>query len=431
MKKLMGLIGMLSLGMTAAFAQNTNTVPFPEVAVNATPKVHVAVNTTINNNASADQDDDGPMRSKTFTKSFTADQIDKITLINLYGSIQIKIWDKREVQADIDIKSYSNTDGEAQKLLDEVTIEASKSGDQIIFKTKMDQQGRNWGRGSSNGKKWVREVRINYVVYMPASNALTLSQSYGSVTMGDLSGALYAKVQYGNFTAQNLSNTNNHISVQYGNCNVQSLNAAVVKQQYGSGLTIGTVNRLDLNAQYSGVKINTIKGNAVIKQQYGSGLTIGSVDDLNLTAQYANVNIGTIKGNAVVKQQYNNLTIGSVGKLELNSQYTNATITSLNGDGKFDMSYNKLTISEVGNGAKSLGVDGRYVNISLGFAENYHADFDVHTSYAGFKYADRVTAKQLGDTKNYSSTKDYTGKIGNGGASVVKISSGYGSVNFK
>ncbi|PIH00636.1 hypothetical protein CS542_03835 [Pedobacter sp. IW39] len=35
---------------------------------------------------------------------------------------------------------------------------------------------------------------------------------------------------------------------------------AVVKQQYGSGLTIGAAGTLDLNAQYVTVRINTIRG---------------------------------------------------------------------------------------------------------------------------------------------------------------------------
>jgi hypothetical protein len=183
--------------------------------------------------------DDDPMRSKTFTKTFAAGNTDKIVLGNTYGSIVIKIWDRKEVKADIDIKAYSNDEAGTQKLLDGVTIEAGKSGDQIVFKTKLEEQG-NWGRGSRLGRKWRREVKIDYVVYMPASNALTMSQNYGNIAMADLSGPLYAKVQYGNFAAQNLSNSNNYISVQYGNTNIQNVTKAVVKQQYGSGLTIGT-----------------------------------------------------------------------------------------------------------------------------------------------------------------------------------------------
>lgn len=392
----------------------------------------IVISNTTTTSYSAYQNEDGPMRSKTFSKSFSADQSDKIVLSNIYGSIQVKIWDKKEVQVDVDIKSYSNSEQEAQKLLDEVSIEASKSGDQIAFRTNMDQEQKNWGSGKSfGGKKWRREVRVNYVVNMPAANALTLSQKYGSVTMADLSGALYAKVQYGNFNAQNLSNTNNYVSVQYGDCNIQSVNNAVIKQQYGKAVTIGTVNTIDLNAQYAGVKITTIKGNATIKQQYGSGVSIGSVENLNLNAQYANINIGNIKGNANIDQQYNNLTIGSVGKVNLKSQYTSVSIAALNGDGNFDMQYNKLSVDEISAACKALLVDGQYVSISLGFNNNYNANLDVHTSYAAFKYTDQVTARLLNDTKDYSSTKDYTGKIGNGGGANVKVKSSYGSVTIR
>ena len=414
MKNLIGILGGLFLFLSQGMAQS------PAVSSN-----------TETTTVSSYRNQDGPVRAKTFSRTFAADQSDKLMLSNLYGSIQIKIWDRKEVQVDVDIRSYSNTVEDAQKLLDGVNIEASKSGDQISFKTKMDQENKNWGSGSRNGKKWRREVRINYVVNMPAANALTLSQTYGSVTMGDLSGALYAKVQYGNFTAQNLSNTNNYVSVQYGNCNIQTLNAAVIKQQYGSAVNIGTVNTLDLNTQYAGVKINTIKGNATIKQQYGSGVNIGSVDNVNLNVQYSNVNITTVKGNANVDQQYNNLSIGSVGRLSLKSQYTSVTVGSLNGDGKFDMEYNKLNIGEISSACKTLSVDGQYVGISLGFKDGYHADLDVHTNYASFKYGNQVTARLLNDSKDYSSSKDYTGKIGNGGNSTVKIKSDYGSVTIK
>ncbi|TCD02993.1 hypothetical protein [Pedobacter psychroterrae] len=373
---------------------------------------------------------EGPVQTKTFTKTFAADNSDKLMLSNQYGSIQIKIWDRKEVKADVDIKAYSNNDADAQKLLDEVSIEADKTGDQIAFKTKMDQNNKSWGNMTRNGKKWRREVKVNYIVYMPAGNALTLSQTYGNVTMGDLSGALYAKVQYGNFTAQNLGNANNYVSVQYGNTDIQSLNGAVIKQQYGSGVNIGTVGRLNLDAQYAAVKVGTIKENATIKQQYGSGLTIGSVDNLDLNAQYASVNITTIKGSAKINQQYNNLVIGTVGKLDLTTQYTAANVGTLNGDGKFNMDYNKLNIGAVTNGCKALTIDGDYLGITITFNDNYNADFEVRTSYASFKYGEKTASRSVGNNDN-STSKHYAGKIGSGGGATVSVKADYGSVAFK
>lgn len=433
MKNLTGGIISLLLLTSIANAQSVNieNAISAEVAVNVLNKTNIEALEPVSFIQNESEGDDDPMRSKTFSKTFAVDNSDKIVLGNQYGSIQVKIWDRKEVKVDVDIKAYSNNDADVQKLLDNITIEAGKSGDQVIFKTKMEQRNGNWGNGSRNGRRWRREVKVNYVVYMPAANSLTVSQNYGNVNMGDLNGPLYVKVQYGNFTAQSLNNTNNYISVQYGQTNVQAVNKAIVKQQYGSGLTIGTANSLDIDAQYTGVNVTNIKGNAVIKQQYGSGLTVGSVENLDLDVQYANVNINTIKGNAKINQQYNNISISTVGNLDLDAQYTSASIGTLRGDGKFDMQYNKLNIGEVTNGCKSLTVDGAYLGIDINFNNSFNADFDVHTSYASFNYGDRVSSRIIEGGDRNSTTKNYTGKIGNGGGARVKISSDYGSVSFK
>lgn len=366
--------------------------------------------------------------SKTFSKSFPADRGDKIVISNQYGSTQVKTWDRKEVKVDAEIRAYSTKEGEARKLLDDVVIEAGKSGDQIVFKTKMDQGG-DWGSGSKWGKKWRREVKIDYVVYLPASNSLTMSQNYGNITMGDFSGPLYVKVQYGNLNAGNLDNNSNYVSVQYGNTNIARLSNATVKQQYGSGLNISAGGTLDIDAQYTAVNLGSLSGDLRIKQQYGAGLTIASVDNLDLNAQYTNVKINTIKGNAQIRQQYNNLSIGSAGKISLNAQYTGTSIGSLKGDGSFNMQYNNLNISNISQACKTLVIDGGYLNINLGFVSGYDADLEVRTSYAGFNYGDGVSVKTSGNDSGTS--KNYTGRIGKGGGGSVRIKSDYGGVTIK
>lgn len=377
------------------------------------------------------QGDDDPMRSKTFSRSFPVDQSDKILLSNKYGEVQVKTWDKKEARVDVEIRAYSKNEASAQELLDEVNIHAAKEGDQIVFRTNVG--GGNYGMGRGRGKSWRREVRIDYVLYVPAGSALNLSNQYGNVLMGNFAGPLYVKVQYGNLTAGKLMSSNNYVSVQYGKADIQEMNKAVVKQEYGSGLNIGVVQTLDLNAQYAGVNIGAIKGNAAIKQQYGSGLNIGTVGNLELDAQYTGVNIGTINGNAAIKQQYNNIKIATANKLALDCEYASVKLGTLKGDGSFRVEYNNLAIDEITTGCRALMVKADYVNISLGFSDNYQADFVVNTSYAGFKYGSNVTARldRDPDDKSYSSTKNYTGSIGKGGTAKVSVSADYGNVTFR
>ncbi|PWS28239.1 hypothetical protein DHW03_08865 [Pedobacter yonginense] len=407
------------------------------IVVTTNPSERYAVNTVINIDAHAKvpitQDvntGNDAERSKSFSKSFSVDNNDKVNLSNQYGAIVIKTWDKKEVRVDIDIKAYSNSDNDAQKLIDDVTIDANKTGDMVSVKTNMGEKNGRYGRGVKNGvTTWRREVKVIYTLYMPAINPLTVQQQYGNVDLADFSGPTSLKVQYGNLTAGNLSNANNYINVQYGKITVQDINAAIVKHEYGGGVNIGSVGTIEVSAQYVAVNINTIRKSADIKVEYGPGLTVGNIGgNLLLHTEYAKVNINTVKGNTVIQQGYGSLAIANVGKLALKTEYTSVSLGNLNGDANIDMDYNKLSVAEITPACKSFTFNGEYVSIGLGFANNYNANFNLSTAYAGFKYGPNVSSTQISKDDE---TRKYAGKIGNGGAANVSIKTEYGSVTFK
>lgn len=406
------------------------------VVVNA-PVETYAVNTTTNSktNTFARIADETKVvgdaeRTKNFSKTFSVDNTDKVSLNNQYGSMLIKTWDRKEVKIDVEIKAYSNSDNDVQKLIDEVSIEANKAGDLVSVRTNMNDRNGNYGRKLRNGvTTWRREIKVNYVVYMPSVNPLTAQQQYGSINLGDFSGPTSLKVQYGNLTAGNLNSTNNYLNVEYGKMTVQNINTAVVKHEYGGGVSIGSVGTLQLDAEYVPVNVNTISKSANIKVQYGGGLTIGSIGgNLLLNSEYAKVNINNIKGNTVIKQSYSSLTLANIGKLSLKTEYTNVTLGTLNGDASIDMDYNRLTINEIAPACKNFNFTGEYASVGLGFSDNYNATFTVSTTYAGFKYGSNVTSRLISDDDE---DKKYSGKIGNGGTANVIIKTEYGAVTFK
>lgn len=410
-----------------------------QVAVASSPAENYAINTVKVTSAGSSvildvksnvQTGSDAERSKTFSKSFSVDNSDKINLNNQYGSIVIKTWDKKEIKVDVDIKAYSNSDNDVQKLLDEVNIEATKTGDLVSYKTVMGDRNGRYGRGVRNGvTTWRREIKVNYVVYLPSTNPLTVMQQYGNVDLGDFSGPTSLKVQYGNLTAGNLSNSNNYIYVQYGKTTVQDLNAATVKHAYGAGVSIGSVGTLELDAEYVGVNVNTIRKSADLKVQYGSGLTVGNIaGNLLLNSEYAKVGINSVKGNTVVKQAYGSLSVASAGKISIKSEYTNVTLGTLNGDANIDMDYNKLSVTELSPACKLFTFNGEYASVNLGFNEKFNANFTISTTYAGFKYGSNVSTNKVSDDDE---TKRYTGKVGSGGSAMINIKSEYGAITFK
>jgi hypothetical protein len=404
----LALSGVLLLAAQVNAQEQPNVNTSNSTSVNVSQNINMQVATTKNGKSTSvvygsnynpqDEQDDTPMKAKTFSKSFAIDKSDKVNLSNQYGSITVKTWSKNEIKVDVDMKAYAKTADEAQKLIDDLSIEATKSGDLVTFKTERGDRNGNWGSSVRNGKTiWRREIKVHYVVYMPSSNSLTASQQYGNITMDDFTGPTSLKLQYGDLIAANLSSTNNYISIQYGKGSVKDMGGATIKHQYGSGITIASVGNVDVNAQYTAVKIGSVKGTATIKHQYGNGTTIGSV---------------------------------SGGSINVNTQYAPIKITNLNSNLTSRAQYSKVIVDEIEAG-KDIDVDAQYSSVSLGFASNYAADLDVRTQYGSFKYGENVTARKEEDGKNYSSNKNYTGQIGKGGNAKVMVKVQYDNVTFK
>lgn len=339
------------------------------------------------------KDSEDPSRTKTFSKSFVIDKNDKINISNVYGSLTIKTWDKNEIKYDATITAFGNTDSDAQELLDLTTISSNKSGDQVSFKTSISNGSNgNFGNGTRNGRRWRREVKVHATIYLPASVALTASQTYGGIAIDNFTGPTSLKVQYGSISGGDLSNSNNYISAQYSSVKFTNVNQATISQQYGSGLTINQINTIDLNAQYSAVNINTIKTTGKLSLQYGKGVSLGSAGDLTINAQYSPVTISQLEGNLISRNQYG-----------------------------------RLSVEKVESGVKNIAVDGQYSQIRLGFSPSFSADLDVYVSYGQFISGAGINANKISSERT---TSRYNGTIGRGGSSRVSVKSTYNSVHF-
>lgn len=345
------------------------------------------------------------------SKTFSVNALDKVILDNQYGSLNVRTWNKNEVKLDVIV--YGSPELDARKLSEFVTVNAIKKEGVVILDTKLS------GSKRLNEKK----IRVEFIVYMPETNNLKLSHQYGNVSIGDFTGSVVAGVQYGNFSAGDLKNSNNDLSISYGSTTIKSVNKAKISQEYGNGLTIGSVGTLSLNSSYAAVKINTILEKANISLEYGAGLVIGTVGQLTLDAAYANVRIGTIKNYAKISHQYSNLNIGVANGVNLNAQYSNVTLGHLNGDAKLNIQYNSLNIDDVNVDCQSLIVDCAYVKTNIKFNGNYNGSLDASTSNSSLNYGPGISVRVEGDKQN----KRYMGKIGAGGNAKVNLVSSYGS----
>lgn len=238
-------------------------------------------------------------KAKTFSKSYSLDNNDLIQIDNNYGKVSVNTWNKKEVKVDVDIKAYALEDDDAQKLLDQTTINSSKDGNTVSFKTDINRDSNSWwGTMTQNGKTVkMRKVVINYTVYMPAKAALTLNNKYGAVILPDLDGKLNIKTSYGGLVAKTLSNADNVIVVNYGDANIGSVTGSQVNVAYGS-LALDEADNLNATVKYSPVKIGKLNSSGVIDLKYGGGLVINDLGKglktLSINSSYAPVKLSSV-----------------------------------------------------------------------------------------------------------------------------------------
>lgn len=243
------------------------------------------------------QSGDAAEKIKNYSKTYSVDGNDKLQIENKFGKVTVNTWSRNEIKVDIQMKADADDDDGAQKLLDGVSISDSKDGDVVYFKTHIGNDDRgNWGSWFGSGKSHVRKIEVNYIVYMPAKNALTITNNYGGTVLADvLSGKVVINSAYGSLTAKTLSNPDNEIKVQYGSAKIENLSGSEVKVSYGS-LVIGESDKLNADVSYSSAKIAKLTSSGNINARFSGTVEVGdvgkNVTSLTINSSYSGVKLG-------------------------------------------------------------------------------------------------------------------------------------------
>jgi hypothetical protein len=243
------------------------------------------------------QSGDASEKIKNYSKTYSVDGNDKLQIENKFGKVTVNTWNRNEVKVDIQMKADADDADAAQKLLDGVSISDSKEGDGVYFKTHIGNDDRgNWGSWFGSGKSHVRKIEVNYTVYMPAKNPLTITNNYGGTILADpLSGKVVINSAYGSLVAKSLSNSDNEIKVQYGSAKIESLSGSEVKVSYGS-LLIGESDKLNADVSYSSAKITKLTSSGNINARFSGTVEVGdvgkNVTNLTINSSYSGVKLG-------------------------------------------------------------------------------------------------------------------------------------------
>ena len=227
---------------------------------------------------------------KNYSKSYAADAYTRLDINNRYGKVSVKTWNKNEFRIDVQVKVSANKTGDANDLLNSISIDDKKQDQLVTFKTNINKES---ATSLLNSKTKFRKVEINYTVYMPAKNALSITNKWGDVDLPDMSGKLMINCSYGDLVAKSLTNEGNVIKITSGDAQIASLQASDLDISSGT-LTLGWADKLNADMSYSSAKIGRLSTSGIINVKYGDGVQIIDIDK-NLKNLSVNSNSTAVK----------------------------------------------------------------------------------------------------------------------------------------
>lgn len=328
-----------------------------------------------------------PVRSqelnKRVNKSFNIRNDTGIELNNQFGNIIIKKWDKNVVDLRVEIKADAKNESKSERILDAITIDISDriSSGVLSVKTEIDKI-----RGNA-------DFSVDYEVYMPVTNPLKLTNSFGNVYLGSYDGELDLEVKYGQLIAEDLARANIHISFSSAKCEVETLSAGMLDLRY-SKMEIENMGDIEISSQFSELEVENA-GALRLDGRYGS---------------FEFENLKSMRGDI----QFSGLDIENLDEfIELETRH---------GDG--------INLENVSKKFSKVDIDGQFSTVDITMENGATAllDFDLQFGNLSAK-GSGINFNKVIKEHNSSEYEGYLGK--NNANALVKVAARYGNIRFR
>jgi hypothetical protein len=323
-------------------------------------------------------------KEKKLHHAFTMRPSDRFAVTNVFGSITVNTWDKNELTVDITITIKARNEKKAEDMMNHVrmNVDGNAVPDGLIS----FESGVKSGCNIANGN----ELHIDYVINMPRQNDLRISNRYGAVKLGNLTGNLDIDLSYGDLQAAVLSGVDNKITLSFGKSSISETGGGKIVLKY---------------AELRSDKIRDVK-----MSNSFSKVDIANADELK------------------VSQSYGELKLRSAQNIEASVSHSSLTIGTLKGDATLSLSYcRSAALGNITGDAGNIKIAAAYSTVDCGFAAGANLDVTMSLSYGGFK--DNSGANIQNISSDHSSDS-YKGTIGKGDG-ALKISGRYSHVKFR
>ncbi len=250
------------------------------------------------------RDDAKERYEEKFEKSVALAQDGKVILRNIAGDIEVKVWNKAEVQIQAVKVSRTDSEEQAKKNFEKITIEVSKDGDTLRIETKRDK---DYFRKGGNKKN----VSVDFWLTIPSRAAADMKSVSGDIVLEDIGSSAKA----------------NTVS---GDIDVTGVAGALKVHAVSGDLTVtGVEDGADCESVSGELKIRRVKGGAELKTVSGDILLENSEGDVEAEVVSGDIELIDISGADEIASKSVSGNVKYVGSLSRGGSYK---FNALNGD---------------------------------------------------------------------------------------------------
>jgi hypothetical protein len=236
-------------------------------------------------------------KRKTYEKSYTISNSDKINISNQFGFVNVSTWDKNEIKVTVEIIAGANSESRANTILENIEITDKKNSEGVFFKTKIGSE-KMWQRGNNYNSS--QTMKINYTVFLPKNSPLHLTNEFGPITLPDYVGDLDVVSKFGSLSTGKLQKVNDLV-VEFGSAAIESIANADAVFKFSRITINNVVGNTSFKFEFckgSKVLLNNNATNVTIDDSY-SKLNIKPASDFNATYKI-NTSFGDVKNRSAL-----------------------------------------------------------------------------------------------------------------------------------
>ena len=277
---------------------------------------------------------DNAKLTKTISKAYSTNKIDRLEIHNKYGDLILNNWDKDSVVISITIAAFGKNEEAAERLMKrtEVQFDEVSYGVEVYTEiTKSDGWLKDfWNEMSGYSQTIISkdQLTIDFQVYLPADLDVELSNKYGDIYIPERTGATRLDLSNGNLKAEDLQGVLN-LTVRFGNADVSMVRNGEVSLK-SAEFNLEEAERLRI-------------------QSNSSEINLGAVNRLNINSRT------------------DKIVISELANLEGQSSFTKIRLKNFGGSMDLDTNYGALTMENVYHNFAEVQVRGKSTDIELTF----------------------------------------------------------------